>query len=1130
MVRAKDVSIGEKFEPAIALKRAVNLIAWQRKIWTSLAVSSLFAATVATATLAFVALFAVADYIATATVIWLFWLIPTFSTAAAIAVGFVGVRWLAQDRFAKVLVCVDQKLGGDEIRNALDLARLREDEKLVSPQLALVAIYRAWQIWQNASKNGLPKELLANHKKRACASLAVALLIFLSALLTAHIANFSFPALTEIYRNAQAVLAFERSGQLQLTVADDDKVVLKGTFVSVLVRAYCQNSPLPENLTVWISQRTEGKEERIRMQRLDGDEFFAKLVISENSTLRAFSGKVKSNSVHLKAVNPPQIAEWLITVEPPTYTNLQPETFTSSQWLPLRVLKGSKVTILATATEELRNVQCEFSVARSQTPSAFSLSDNRTIQWTATVLTPVRMKWRFVDKFGFAGETSWLDIRVQTDKPPEVSVTAGANPAVAGGFVPLTVRAEDDFGISQLAVQFGLSDEKKQPSSIRSVPLSFVPSTQVEQTLALPIPVEAVGKVLWVRAIAKDNDAVSGAKVSNSQWLLVRICEPEELLGTLQDWLERLKAWESWLQKGEWTKTQQELEKWLRRWQELLQQAQWSETPITQQWLAEWLSHWQEHLRRQDLESALHELWQMQIALERALAEQKLAELAQESAALRAQQEAIYNALRKFARPSSLAPSQHQLSERTKEFVNELNKEAKRWESLDEPNIAFALQGAAQVLERRPTDQTMLQAKEAMEQELREMALLRTHEALTDLREVEELLTSPTQNPLAQLYRRERNLLAQLLEQTERLRRDQSSLRQETEKSISSFRSESTRFESPGFQFPQAMTPPPPPSWSEVEELSMERKTTQQPSQRQSLAERQGQLKQRAERMQRPLREVIRAVPQLSPDAHHTLQKAIGQMSDATKLLQKPSSYPNAVHHQRQAESALQRLSEILMEALMTEHGTATQRMGAGENEAMALAQRQAQLLRETQRLHQQQRQGAMPSPARLRQLGAEEGSIRDALSRIEGFFGDALMPELRQRVQQSLQHLRWLEQNLPEGRLGNDPQQRQREVLETLLKLAQVLSGQQGNQQGQQQARQGQTPSQPDINWGRFVEHGPPMRQIPEALQGVKGGAAFVEPFRGKNALTLPSLTLPRTPIPPIYRDAVQKYHRQIR
>ena len=1128
MVRTNAVSIGEKFEPAVALRREIQRVAWQRGFWTAAAVLFLLVTVVAITTLAFVALFVSADNIPPEVLIWLLRLIPLFGAIATAVIAFHALRWLGQDRFSKVVAHVDRRLGGDAIRNALDLARLREDEQFVSPHFARLAIHRAWQLWQEANRNGLANELTASQRRRAQIALATALPILVLTLIFARITNFSFPTLTKIYRNAQAVLAFERSGRLQLIVGDDDGVVLKGTAVTVRVLAFCPQSQLPENLKVWLLWQTGDRREQVQARRVEGDEFSAKLTVTGSGTLQAFSGKVKSNLVHLRAVNPPQIAEWLVSVEPPSYTNLQPETFVTPQWRPLTVLKGSKVTISATATEDLSNARCEFADAQPQTPNELALSDSRTIQWAATVLTPVRMNWHFVDKFGFAGKTGWLNINVQFDKPPKVSVFAGSNPAMAGGFVPLTIRAEDDFGISELTMQFGLSDEKNPPREVRSVPLSFVPSAQVEQTLALPIPIDAAGKFLWVRAVAKDNDAVSGAKTASSQWLLIRICEPERLVGNLQDWLERLKAWENWLQTGEWTKTQRELEKWLQRWQQILQQAQWSETPITHHWLAEWLSHWQEHLQRKDLEGALRELWQMQRAVERALAEQKLAELAQEISALRAQQEAVHEALRRHARPSSLSSTQQQLAERTKEFVNELDKEAKRWENLDEPTIAFALQDAAKILKQRPTEQAMLQAKDAMEQDLREMALLRTHEALTDLREVEEQLTSPTQSPLAQLYRRERNLLAQLLEQTERLRRDQLSLRQETEKLLSGSRQSGSVATPASPKLPNLMTPPPPPSWGEVEKLSMEQKPT--PARQQSLAERQEGLKRRAEQMQRPLREALQATPQLSPDASHNLQDAINQMSEATKLLQQLSSYPNAADRQRRAETALQRLAEILREALMMERGTATQRMGAGENEALALAQRQARLLQETQRLHQQQRQGKTPSPTRLRQLGAEEGSIRDALNRMEGFFGDALMPELRQKVQQSSQHLRWLERNLPEGRLGIDAQQRQREVLETLLELAQTLSGQGAGQRGQEQVRQGQTPSQPDINWGRFVEHGPPMRQVPEALRGAKGGASFVEPSKGVNVPAPPQIAIPRSSIPPAYREAVQKYQRQIR
>ncbi len=1116
MVRTHRIHIGEKFKPAKALRLLVTSIAWQRRFWAFVSVALLVAILWAVTVSIFTFITLIAHKLSPLATIWLLRLAIILCSLSAILILWFGFRWLLRERFSNVVTEIDRIFGGDEMRNAFDLAKLHDDEQFVSTQFARVAIYRAWQHLQEAFQNGLANSLVASHRKNAFANLAVALPLLAFSAWLAYEQKISVASLLALYRDAQLALAFERQGRLILLVQDDDKVVLKGSLVPIKVYAHTNSHILPKNLSVWLVCRFGEQTNQVSMVRKGEGEFFAAVEIPESAILQAFSGKVKSKLVRVKAVSPPKIAEWLTTVEPPQYTNLQPETFVNDRWQNLTVLKGSKVTIVATATENLKEAQLLFH-------DTHLTVDGRTIRWEGLIKEPIRMKLHFVDKFGFEGETKWLSINIKPDKPPKVNIIAGMNPAMAGGFVPLTVRAEDDFEVSKLSLQFGLGSEKQMFSVLRTIPLNIIPSPQVEQTLALPVPHDAAGKVLWLRAIAKDNDAFSGSKSSTSHWLLVHIVEPENLLGTLQDWIERLRYWEDQLQKGNWQRTERELAKWLQKWQEFLRHAQWSEIAITHHWLADWLAHWQEHLQRKDLESALGELWQMQKAIERALAEQRLSELAQEISALRAQQEVIYDALRRQARPSSFASKESQLAEQVKEFIKALKEEMERWERLEEPTIAFALEDVAKVLEQRPTEQAMRQAQIAMEQELREMAMLRTHDALSDLREAEERLNSPTQNPLAQLYRRERNLLAQLLEQIERLRRDQANLRREVEKFSTSDQHPTPE---PKPQVPNLASPPSPPSWEDVVKLSREQGTQATP---QDFASRQQSLRQGVEQLRRPLSEAMRSVPQISQDAQHHLQDANWQMSEAEKSLRLPNT-KDAISHQRQAENSLQQLAETLRSALMTEHGNATQRMGAGENEAASLAQRQAQLLRETQRLHQRQRKGQLPSPMRLSQMGAEEGSIRDALSRMEGFFGDALPPELRQKMQRSMQNLQWLERNFPEGQIGENSQQRQRQVLETLLELAQILSGRQGSQQGQQQTRQGQTPTQPDINWGRFVEHGPPMRQIPEALQGAKGGAAFVEPSKVLTAPMPPSAIIPRFLIPPAYRDAVQKFQRQIR
>ncbi|MFN4181044.1 MAG: hypothetical protein ACK4I8_12075, partial [Armatimonadota bacterium] len=77
MVRTDFAFIGRKFEPAIALRRAILQIVWERRVWTVVATLSLLTASASTAVLALVSLFVFANRLSPSTLIWLFWLILT---------------------------------------------------------------------------------------------------------------------------------------------------------------------------------------------------------------------------------------------------------------------------------------------------------------------------------------------------------------------------------------------------------------------------------------------------------------------------------------------------------------------------------------------------------------------------------------------------------------------------------------------------------------------------------------------------------------------------------------------------------------------------------------------------------------------------------------------------------------------------------------------------------------------------------------------------------------------------------------------------------------------------------------------------------------------------------------------
>lgn len=1116
MVHTHDtLLLQERFEPAKALRGAMRGLVWRRRCWVALAAVAVSLAAVAVAFTLFAILYA-ARHTLTPAAIVVAVPIALFAAAFLLLIAVVvGTRWWWCESFNRAAADADALLGSDAIRNALDLAKLRDDEPFVSPTFAKVAIEQAWERWQTAARNGAVRQLTQSHCHRALVAASVAVPLLIVAFAAARWSDVSVTAVIALYRDAHAVLAFERSGKLHLQVSDT--VVLKGTQVTAIAQAEGGKAT-----SVRLRWRTVAGERWLPMTSVGDNRFAASLTVTDSGTLQAVCGRIKSAAISVRAATLPKVTEWLVTLEPPDYTGLPSESFTADA-ANLRVLKGTQVSVIATASAPLQQARC----LASPLPSFALQTGERQVHLRFTALRPFQWQLRLRDRDGFEGTTPRYRVTVLPDRPPQVSIATSVSIAMAGGFVPLVVRAQDDFGVSALALQIGVNDARTPPSRPQTVPLAMAMGKEVERSVAIPVPVDAAGKCLWLRGVAKDNDTVSGAKTTFSQWLTVRIGTPEELVGTPEAWRQRLGQLESWLQKGEWQKAQAQVAQWQRWWQEQWQQAQWANQPLPLAWLAQWLRHLQTHLQQGDGVAARNELWQMQRALERAIGEQRLAELAQEASRLRAMQESVVRRLQHHASPSSLAPTQKVVAESTEQLRQALRNEVERWAKLGEADVAFQLRDAAEVLERRPTTAAQQQAAAAMRDEQGALAQLHASDALADLRDVEERLTSPTQNPLAQLYRQERNLLAQLLEQTERLRRDQMAVRQVTERVTQSERSMP---DAPERAQRERFAPPTPPSWQEVERL-----TGQTPMQRplttpQDLAGHQQQLRQRAEGLRHPLRAVMERTPQLSPEAPHHLQDAIERMRQAEADL-RLMNLRQAAPAQRRAEQALQQLSEALRRALQTEQGSTAQRMGAGENEAMALARRQAQLLRQTQRLHQQRQQGQMPSPAQLQGLGAEEGNIRRALSRMEGFFGETLPPELRQRLGDAQEQLRWLENQLPQGETGQPAQERQRQVLATLFALAQALSGQQrGHQQGQQhQQAQGQKPALPDLNWGRFVEHGPPLRQVPEALRGAKGGAAFVEPSRSP-ATNVPPIFVPRITVPPAYRDAVQKYQRQVR
>jgi len=218
MVRAQTFRIGERFEIAKALSQEVKRLAWKRRLWALMAAFGVLVASASSVLLAFAILLRFAELVPTLAFIWLARFGIALGTVSSMLSIWLGVRWLFRERLNQVLRAIDDAVGGETFRNAFDLANLSEDETFVSPQFARIAIAEAWRKWQEANGNGLASTLTAHHWKQAFVAWAIALPLLCSVLLSVRFGWLSFPSFLELYRDAQAILAFEKHGRLRLSV------------------------------------------------------------------------------------------------------------------------------------------------------------------------------------------------------------------------------------------------------------------------------------------------------------------------------------------------------------------------------------------------------------------------------------------------------------------------------------------------------------------------------------------------------------------------------------------------------------------------------------------------------------------------------------------------------------------------------------------------------------------------------------------------------------------------------------------------------------------------------------------------------------------------------------------------
>jgi hypothetical protein len=270
--------------------------------------------------------------------------------------------------------------------------------------------------------------------------------------------------------------------------------------------------------------------------------------------------------VRLFVLQPPDVSGIAVRVRPPEYTGL-PESLEPSG--DVEVLAGSRLTVHLTvdpadARGIARILPEDLTVALE--PRPFPTPGDVASDSPATDATPglafdltaersIRYRFELTDSSGLANPDPGLyGVRVALDRSPEVRIVSPGRSdveTVAGGAIPLRVRASDDFGLTamRLVARDVREDSEPRTTELELRPLPDAGAGDSRGALAsrrltvadLAGPEGATeGTQFSIEVTAWDNRRPEPGEGSSSP-VRVRIVSADELMRRIQDRLARLR-------------------------------------------------------------------------------------------------------------------------------------------------------------------------------------------------------------------------------------------------------------------------------------------------------------------------------------------------------------------------------------------------------------------------------------------------------------------------------------------------------------------------------------------------------------------------------------------------------------
>ena len=918
--------------------------------------------------------------------------------------------------------------------------------------------------------------------------------------------------------------AFAKPAPYRFEVAPGDVELARGE--ALQVEATPVGTAFPSDAVLEVGRADEEALDRVRLPLENGR--FRHTVPNVRADLRyrvVSEEGVASAWFTATVVERPVVRGLQVTLAPPRYTGL-----------PARRLAPGVGDVLA-----LPGTAVQVAVDVGGTPLERAVL---AVDWAGGTPqeVPLRVEGgRAVATFGLRGEGAYAirllgtngrrnenpvvyRLDVLRDAPPQITLTAGADEALAAGPREAAFRITDDFGFSRVVLYWRLAERRDGPPDAEFQPVTIPlasPRALDQEVLArwLPEPGRPLqpGDVVEFFGEVRDNDAVGGYKAARTPVFSLRFPSVDERfdrLGETQDQTrERLEDVED--EAEQLRERFRELRDELRRdprpdWedQRQLDQLQRQHESIQQQTqqLTEQMQQLLDQMREGDL--VTEETLRLYEAMQQVMEELDSPELREALERLREAMEQMD--LQQMMESLEQAEfDEEQFRERLERALElfeqlktaqELDEVARRAEDLAEREEALReatqdleeQQEGSQEGEQQDGEQQQQNADPAAERERlaqeQEQARREMQELQQQMQQLQERMEDQRGAPSEQMrdamqQLQQQDLPQQMQQNAQQLRQNQLSPAQQGQQQVSQqLRQLSQQMSSMAGNMMQGRQRQNVQGLRRVlddvltlseEQERLGNETAALPSQSPALrpiAQEQVELAEGLATVADSVRSLARKIPQMSYTLQEVTQDAIREMGHATGRLADLQSGP-ASGHQKTAMTHLNELALLLSELLNQLSNPGGQGSPGMPSEQMMqqlqqMGQQQQQLNGQIQQMlndmaGERLTQGQQ---ARARQAAAQQEAIRRQLQELMERGGQNLDAQTRSALQRATEGMRAVERELRGGRLSQETLQRQQNILQRLLEAERSV-----NQRGREERREGETgrdrpdPDRPD-------------------------------------------------------------------